>query len=193
MNKLTLPKDPVTVEQAALLLADAANPGADEAARVSNFRWMLNGLLADVHNGKLRARLPTTRQQVGPEGIAVHDYASIMVFIPDDIRALAAERGIECEDSSERPARRAEHGAQRQPSRRDLLAPLIEQAIAQEGEDAPRVFTTLRTWAAEHPPRPPLRGVTEDGRVQWSDANDAPKELTVAALRERLRRRQERS
>ena len=73
--------------------------------------------------------------------------------------------------------------------RRDLLAPLIEKAQSDcltGSNDAQAVFALLRSWAQSTPPRAPLVGVTEDGRIQWSDSNDKPRELTAKALRQRL-------
>ncbi|WP_139182746.1 hypothetical protein [Oryzisolibacter propanilivorax] len=88
------------------------------------------------------------------------------------------------------PPRSIARLARKQPAlrRRDLLTPLIEKAISEHGEDVQRVFGALRVWAEQPPPVPPLRGVTEDGRVQWRDSNDAPQELNIGALRDRMRR-----
>lgn len=78
----------------------------------------------------------------------------------------------------------------RKPKRRDLLAPLIEaaQKACEDPRDAAAVFTSLRTWAQSKPPRAPLVGVTNDGRIQWSDSNDTPQELNSKALAKRLMR-----
>lgn len=75
---------------------------------------------------------------------------------------------------------------------RDLLAPLVEaaQKACDSATDAAAVFTKLKTWAQEDKPRAPLVGVTEDGRIQWRDSNDTPKELDKKALAKRLQRQQ---
>ena len=72
--------------------------------------------------------------------------------------------------------------------RRDLITPAIEKAVsACDGRtDRAEVFSVLRQWATEKPPRPPLIGVTEKG-IKWVSANDEPKELTVGALGKRLK------
>lgn len=75
-------------------------------------------------------------------------------------------------------------------TRRDLLAPLVEKAQRECHStpcDTPVVFALLRQWASSPAPHAPLVGVTVDGNIQWRDANDSPKELTLRALRERLR------
>lgn len=72
--------------------------------------------------------------------------------------------------------------------RRDLLAPLVEKATRDCGGDAAQVFVLMRAWAVGPTPRPPLVGVTEDGRIQWRDANDKPQELSRDSLRDRVRR-----
>ena len=73
---------------------------------------------------------------------------------------------------------------------RDLLAPLVEaaQKACDSASDAAAVFTKLKTWAQEDKPRAPLVGVTEDGRIQWRDSNDTPQELSIRALKSRLKR-----
>jgi hypothetical protein len=77
--------------------------------------------------------------------------------------------------------------------RRDLLVPLVEaaQKACDSAGDAAAVFTKLKTWAKENKPRAPLVGVTEDGRIQWRDSNDTPKELDKKALAKRLQRQKE--
>ncbi|MCG8987715.1 hypothetical protein MI467_12805 [Delftia acidovorans] len=72
--------------------------------------------------------------------------------------------------------------------RRDLLAPLVEKAMQVCAGDAAQVFVLMRAWAVGPTPRPPLVGVTEDGRIQWRDANDKPQELSRDSLRDRVRR-----
>lgn len=92
------------------------------------------------------------------------------------------------------PTARQRNSAPKKPverRRRDLLAPLVEQAQreCQDPTDAPAVFSVLREWAKRTPPRAPLIGVTEDGRLQWLDSNDKPQELDARALRKRVQRR----
>lgn len=72
--------------------------------------------------------------------------------------------------------------------RGDLLTSTIDKAIrACDGmTDKHDVFNVLRQWATEKPPRPPLIGVTEKG-IQWLDAKDETKELTLDALAKRLK------
>lgn len=74
--------------------------------------------------------------------------------------------------------------------RRDALTYLIHAAVRESaaGGDPAQVFLVLKSWASKQSPRPPLFGVTEDGKVQWTDTNGSPKELSLAALRDRLRR-----
>lgn len=69
--------------------------------------------------------------------------------------------------------------------RSDLLTPLISAAAGELGDDPASVFALLRKWAGDK--RPPLLGVTDRG-VQWLTADDKPRELTLAAVRDRLRR-----
>ena len=73
--------------------------------------------------------------------------------------------------------------------RRDLLSPLIgaAQRECHDQNDSQAAFSVMRRWAQEKPPRPPLVGLTCDGRIQWRDSNDKPKELTAKALGQRLR------
>jgi hypothetical protein len=75
---------------------------------------------------------------------------------------------------------------------RDLLAPLVEaaQRACDNESDTSAVFTTLKAWAKEKEPRAPLMGVTEDGRIQWLDSNDTPKELDKESLAKRMLRQQ---
>lgn len=78
--------------------------------------------------------------------------------------------------------------APRRKSRCDLLKPIIEKAVEECGQDHTLVFGLLRQWANQQPPRQPLRGVTEKG-IQWVNAQDEAKELTINALKQRLERR----
>jgi len=68
----------------------------------------------------------------------------------------------------------------------DLLAPLVNKAIAECGEDKAAVFTLLKTWAKEK--RAPMFGITEDGKIQWTDSNDKVQELSRRALGLRMTR-----
>ena len=68
---------------------------------------------------------------------------------------------------------------------RDLLAPLMEKAAQECDNDAAQMFSLLREWAVEQ--RPPLLGVTSDG-IQWVNAKDETKELSLKNLSDRLRR-----
>lgn len=97
-----------------------------------------------------------------------------------NIEILRDREGIEATVPEQAPIRR-----------RDLLAPLVEQAQreCQAPTDAPAVFSVLRDWAKRTPPKPPLIGVTEDGRLQWLDSNDKPQELNAKALKKRIQRR----
>lgn len=73
-------------------------------------------------------------------------------------------------------------------NRSDLLQSLIDKAIGECGTGHTDVFCKLREWASEKPPRQPLRGVTENG-IQWVNSNDKPCELTIDALKKRIKRR----
>ena len=75
----------------------------------------------------------------------------------------------------------------RKPRRQDLLAPLVKKALKECGSDAALVFSLMRQWAAEKPPRPPLVGVTEDG-IQWRDSKDEVPTLSRRALSARIKR-----
>lgn len=208
MNKLTLPSGDVTIEQAAWLLADAKHPGADKKTRFHNFRWMLNGLLAAVSSGTLRGRIPATGEGIGPEGICVGDYVRIMVLTPSDIKKLAAERDIECNEpqatahepaaagtgkaeplgTATEPQATGTRNHQARKQRRDLLTPAIEiaQAEAKDATDTAEVFGILRNMAEAR--KPPFIGVTDSG-LKWRDASDEFNELSIDALRKRINRR----
>lgn len=72
-------------------------------------------------------------------------------------------------------------------ARRDLLAPVIEAAQKECGDqfDAPAVWASLARMAEAG--KRPLLGVSEDG-IKWQDANDEPQFFTLKNLRDRLRR-----
>lgn len=72
--------------------------------------------------------------------------------------------------------------------RRDALAPVIEDAQkeAKNPTDSAEVFNTLKQWASSGERRPPLNGITEDGKVMWLDSNDKSRELSRDALRKRI-------
>lgn len=71
--------------------------------------------------------------------------------------------------------------------KRDILTPVIELAAThcRNPTDVAELWTALQTLARQR--TPPLLGVTETG-IQYLDSNDAPKEFTKRALRERIRR-----
>lgn len=77
------------------------------------------------------------------------------------------------------------HGVRRQ--RADLLTPLVQRAMQEASTGPAEVFNLMREWASEKPPLQPLRGVTESG-IKWSNANDDEQELTLDALRKRVKR-----
>ena len=107
--------------------------------------------------------------------------------------AVVAGAALDAPVTNTKPQNTTAQG--RKPKRRDLLAPLIQDAQndGSDPEDAAAVFTLLRTWAQAKPVRAPLVGVTEDGRIQWRDSNDKPQELSSRALGQRLKRKQEAS
>lgn len=72
--------------------------------------------------------------------------------------------------------------------RRDILTPLIEQAVrdCDDGTDQAQVFNLLRQWAKEEPPRQPLSGST-GGNIQWQSATGKQNQLTLDALSKRLK------
>lgn len=71
--------------------------------------------------------------------------------------------------------------------RRDLLAPLIEEAQKQceHPQDAPAVWIQLSRLAEAR--TRPLLGVCDEG-IKWQDANDEVKFLSLKNLRDRLGR-----
>lgn len=78
------------------------------------------------------------------------------------------------------------------PKRQDLLTPLIRQAMRESGDSASpaAVFNVMREWAKQQNPPQPLFGVTDSG-IQWVGADDAPRELSINALRARIQRTKE--
>lgn len=69
---------------------------------------------------------------------------------------------------------------------RDLLAPLIELALYEAGNqfDTPAIWAKLCAMAEQK--KKPLIGIAEDGII-WSDSNDKARFLSLNALRNRLR------
>ena len=72
-------------------------------------------------------------------------------------------------------------------ARRDLLAPVIEAAQKECGDqfDAPAVWAPLVRMASAG--KHPLLGVSDDG-IKWQDSNDKTQFLTIKNLRDRLSR-----
>ena len=68
----------------------------------------------------------------------------------------------------------------------DLLSPLVNKAIAECGQDNAAVFNLLKTWAKGK--QAPMFGITEDGKIQWTDSNDKVQELSRRALGLRIKR-----
>lgn len=75
------------------------------------------------------------------------------------------------------------------PDRRGLLWPIIEKAqkFAQNPSDANEVYLILRNWVETNPKETPFYGITPNG-LQWINASDKPKELSLKALKGRLNR-----
>jgi len=90
-----IPEKPITLMQAARLLAEAVRPGNPDALLAS-----LNFILKKAHCGEVRGRYPLTLVPFDTAGISPLDYASLMVLTPNDIRLLAAECDfrVEAED-----------------------------------------------------------------------------------------------
>lgn len=101
---LKIPENPITLMQAAQLLAQAVSPDNADAVR-----WALNELLSAALDGTVRGRNPHTMAQVDVAGISPVDYANIMVLTGDDIRQLASMRSLRVSDQA--------RGQQRQASR----------------------------------------------------------------------------
>lgn len=93
MNAIRIPEKPITLMQAAQLLAEAASPGNPDAVQ-----WSRNELLALALNGTVRGRNPLTLAPVDISGILPDDYASLMVLTGDDLRQLASERSLRIDD-----------------------------------------------------------------------------------------------
>lgn len=89
MNKIQIPQHPVTLVQAAQLLADAVCPGDPYSVPA----W-LNLLLNKAHSGEMRGRLSFTLEPLDTAGILPSDYAERAVLTPCDIRRVAAGRGL---------------------------------------------------------------------------------------------------
>lgn len=73
----------------------------------------------------------------------------------------------------------------------DALAPLIRKARAEasDPDSAAEVFTILKTWAQEKPPRPPLIGLSNDGAsITWESTAGEFGKANVRAVRSRLNR-----
>jgi hypothetical protein len=75
----------------------------------------------------------------------------------------------------------------KQAGRRDLIAPVIEEAQRKcsDPSDAQAVFLALRSMAEAK--APPMYGVAPEG-IQWTDANDEAQTLSLKNLKDRLRR-----
>ena len=76
--------------------------------------------------------------------------------------------------------------------RRDVLTPVIEKAqrLCEDAFDAPTVWVKLRQMADEK--ISPLLGVADEG-LQWIDSEDHVQYLSLANLRDRLRRKRNRA
>lgn len=217
MNAIQIPGKPITLEQAAHLLAEAVTPGNPDAVQKS-----LHFLLFKAQRGEVRGRDPDTWEPLDTDGIWPGDYASRLFLLPDDLRGLAAERGLRVADDDASRMRGA-HVAEAAPApapqtatpeqpqaaalapvvaesaskspprkRRDLLTPAIEAAQRECGDafDSPAVWAALVKMAEAQKYR--LLGVTEEG-IKWTDANDAIKFFTLRNLRDRLRTRKRRA
>lgn len=136
-------------------------------------------------------RRGTLSMTFGPSG-DLFRFTPGIPFEVDDLRFKAEEvrRAAGGEPTKAGPAS-ALHSTLGGSARADLLTPVIEDAVREAGEGAPRVFALLQAWAREKAPRSPLIGVTNSG-VQWLDAEDEQRELTVKNLRDRLRNRKQR-
>lgn len=76
-------------------------------------------------------------------------------------------------------------------AREDALAPLMRKAMADasDPDSAVEVFTILKTWAQEKPPRPPLIGLSNDGAsITWESAAGEFEQTDLRAVRMRLYR-----
>ena len=147
-----------------------------------------------VHEGQLKVIHPHTNLPYKPE--TVRNFYELVTPATLDawfknqqvtLRWMGAQVGPRNEDNSEQTLNSAKTFKKQ---RRDLLAPLIEAArkTCAASDDTAAIFTILRTWAEEKPPRAPLFGVTEDGRIQWTDSNSNSQELNKEALAARIKR-----
>ena len=183
MNAIQIPKEPITLVQAAHLLAEAITPGNPDAAR-----WSLNELLAAAQSGVLRGRNPRTLAPVDVADISPADYARWMVLSGDDLRQLAAERHIRVDGDDAARMAKAPHAvpATRRRTRRDLMIPAIEAAQREctDSYDAAEVWTVLTRMAKEK--RGPMLGVTQEG-IQWTNSEDELDIFSRKNLGDRLR------
>ena len=106
MSSIQIPGTPITLEQAAQLLAEAVTPGDPDAVR-----WLLNELLDAAQRGELRGRNPKTLKPVDVVGILPADYAKWMMLTAADLRLLAAERHIQVEGDDVTRVTAAPHSA----------------------------------------------------------------------------------
>lgn len=188
MNAIQIPEKPITLVQAAHLLAEAVTPGNPDAVR-----WSLNELLAAAHSGALQGRNPLTLAPVDVAGISATDYANWMVLSGDDLRQLAAERHILVNGDDAARVAAVPHVAPmqnapttRRRTRRDLMIPAIEaaQRDCKDPYDAAEVWTVLVRRSQEG--CGPMFGVTEDG-IQWKNSEDETEYLSRKNLGDRLR------
>ncbi|AFU46493.1 hypothetical protein C380_13970 [Acidovorax sp. KKS102] len=89
MNAIQIPEKPITLVQAAHLLAGTVSPDSPDAVRKS-----LNFILARAHSGEVRGRDPDTWVPFDTAGIPPDVYARRLVLLPDDLRRLASECGL---------------------------------------------------------------------------------------------------
>lgn len=92
---LKIPEKPITLIQAAQLLAQAVSPENADAVR-----WSLIELLAAALDGTLRGRNPLTLAPVDVAGIPPFEYANFMVLTSDDLRQLASMRSLRVNDQA---------------------------------------------------------------------------------------------
>lgn len=181
--------------QAAALIAEARFPN-DERSRQTCERWMVNDLLAEAASGKLTIRNPMSMRPVLPhahKSTPVFEFAASVCIARNDFIAIAIDNGIEVQSTTTVRAAPAEAtpAVTAKTAKRlrdaDLLAPVVRSAQleAEDPDSAAQVFNVLRNWANQR--RSCLLGVTSNG-IQWMDSHDEQQELTLAALRERLRR-----
>jgi hypothetical protein len=102
------------------------------------------------------------------------------------------ELAVKASSSETEPPRPIPVRPEARHMRRDVLTPVIEKAqrLCEDAFDAPTVWVKLRQMADEK--ISPLLGVADEG-LQWIDSEDHVQYLSLANLRDRLRRKRKKA